>query len=311
MTDAVTTPVGRDGPEGLEAALRLFAVPEVDLVPLRAAQAALRREPTLSAWVTTTGDLLRAAMDSPSPGPVIPARPDGEPDVVAYLPVLVYADVLPDLLADHALRDVPPDVTAATLADVGRMLQRNRRWFGEAGVGDELAGWLTRHLRGALFQVGRLQYERVRLGEGAGLELQMAGFPCQPGDLTLNLHIPADGGSLRPEVVDASLAAAKSFFRKRFPDERYALVTCHSWLLDPQLLEVLPAGANLAAFQRRFTVGGSSDHDGDASVRKFVFGDLDTPLAALPQDTSLRRAVVGLLRRGGHWHDHSGWLAWR
>ena len=295
----------------LDEALRLFAVPAADLEPLRAAHRAVVGDPALAAWVTATGDRLRAAMDSPSPGPVLPARPDGEPDVAAYLPVLAYADVLPDLLTDHGLREVPPDVTAATLADVGRMLARNRGWFGEAGVGDELAGWLTRHLHGALFQIGRLQYERVRLGEGAGLELQMAGFPCGPGDLTINLHVPAEGGSLIPEVVDASLAAARAFFRKRFPDERYAVVTCHSWLLDPQLPGVLPAGANLAGFQRRFTVGRVSDHDGDTSVRKFVFGDVDTPLADLPQDTSLRRAVVRLLRRGGHWHDHSGWLAWR
>ncbi len=279
--------------------------------PVRAARRAVLDDPGLASWVTATGGLLRAAMDTPSPGPVLPPRPDGEPDVAAYLPVLACVDVLPDLLADHALREVPRDVTAATLADVGRMLARNREWFGEAGLGDELAGWLTRHLHGALFEIGRLQYERVRLGEGAGLELQMAGFPCGPGDLTLNLHIPGEGGSLTPEVVDASLAGARAFFRKRFPDERYAVLTCHSWLLDPQLPEVLPAGANLAAFQRRFTVGGVSDHDGDTSVRKFVFGDVDTPLTDLPQDTSLRRAVVGLLRRGGHWQDHSGWLAWR
>ena len=295
----------------LDRALRLFAVPPDDVAPLLAAHEAVGADPGLAAWVIATGDLLRAAMDTPSPGPRLPGRPAGAPDVTAYLPVLVGVDVLPDLLVNHAGREVPADVTAATLADVGRILGRGRHWFGEAGVGDELAGWLTRHLHGALFQVGRLQYERVRLGEGDGLELQMAGFLCAPGDLTLNLHIPAEGGSLTPDVVDASLAAAKAFFRKRFPDERYAVVTCHSWLLDPQLPGLLPAGANLAAFQRRFTVAGASDHDGDTSVRKFVFGDLDTPLANLPQDTSLRRAVVALLEGGGHWHDHSGWLAWR
>lgn len=296
--------------DGLDEALRLFAVPAADVAALRAAHVVVLADPALTAWVAESGALLRAAMDTPSPGPVLSSRPAGEPAVTAYLPVLVYAAVLPDLLADHTLRGVPADVTAATLADVGRILARNRRWFGEAGVRDELAGWLTRHLHGALFQVGRLQYERVRLGEGTGLELQMDGFPCAPGDLTLNLHIPADGGSLTPDVVGASLAGAKAFFRKRFPDERYSVVTCHSWLLDPQLPDVLPAGSNLAAFQQRFTLA-PGGHDGDVSVRQFVFGDTDTPLADLPRDTSLRRAVVTLLSRGDHWHVRSGWLPWR
>ncbi|MEO9151246.1 MAG: acyltransferase domain-containing protein [Lapillicoccus sp.] len=301
-----------DSPDPVfEEALRLFAAPAADLGPLREAHAVVAADPGLSAWVSETGDLLRAAMDAPSPGPVLPGRPAGEPAVAAYLPVLAYADALPALLADHARREVPVDVTAATLADVGRILERNRRWFGVAGVGDELGGWLTRHLHGALFQVGRLQYERVLLGEGTGLELQLAGFPCGPGDLTINLHVPADGGPLTPAAVDASLAGAKAFFRRRFPDERPVLVTCHSWLLDPQLPDVLPEGANLAAFARRFTLGPGGEDDGDASVRKFVFGDVDTPLSDLPQDTSLRRAVVTLLRRGGHWHVRSGWLPWR
>lgn len=303
--------MGDAPPADLDEAVRLFAVPPDDVAPLRAAHEAVCRDPALAAWVAAVAGRLRDAMGEPSPGPTLEPRPEGEAGVTAYLPVLAFAAVLPDLLAFHASLGVPADVTALTLADVGRMLARNRVWFGEPGLGDELGGWLTRHLHGALVQLGRLQYERVRLGDGPGLQLRMLGFPCGPGDLTLNLHIPGVGGPLSAAAVDGSLAAARAFFRKRFADEHYALVTCHSWLLDPQLRDVLPAGANLATFQQRFTLGPPHDGDGDVSVRKFVFGDVDTPLADLPQDTSLQRAVVGHLQDGRHWHVHSGWLPWR
>ena len=141
----------------------------------------------------------------------------------------------------------------------------------------------------------------------------MAGFPCGPGDLALSLHIPGVGGPLSAPAVDASLAAAKTFFREHLPDEHHAVLVCHSWLLDPQLLDVLPEGSNLAAFQRRFTVGGERDgaQEGDDSVRRFVFGDLTTPVAGLPTDSSRRRAVVRHWTRGGHWHVRRGWIAWR
>ncbi len=118
----------------------------------------------------------------------------GAVDGASYAPVVAFAQVLPDLLAHHEALGVAPEVSAATLADVGRMLARNRRWFGVAGLGDELGGWLTRHLTGAIFQLGRLQYERVHLGQGTGLELRMAGVPVGPGDLVLSVHIPVRAG---------------------------------------------------------------------------------------------------------------------
>ncbi len=306
--------------EGLGAASRLFGVPAGDVAPLLAARQTVCREPGSAAqpgpvrsWVDDGAARLVAAMGEPSPGPGLGGRPPAPPDVTAYLPVLVFAQVLPATLTWHRERGVPAAVSAASLSDVGRMLARNRRWFGEPGLGDELAGWLTRHLYGALFELGRLQYERVLLGEGAGVELRAAGFPCGPGDLVLNVHIPEVGGPLAPGAVDASLATARAFFRRRFPAERYAVAVCHSWLLDPQLSEYRPADGNLMSFQRRFTVGAAGSvgsEDGDQSVRRFVFGDAVTPLADLPRATSLQRAVLRHLRAGRHWQVRSGWLPW-
>lgn len=305
---------GTTGPVD-DRALRLFGVPEEDVEPLCAAQDAVRRDPALAGWVAEAAAALRAAMGEASPGPVLPSRealggPQGR-DGASYAPVVAFAEVLPDLLAHHEALGVAPEVSAATLADVGRMLTRNRRWFGVAGLGDELGGWLTRHLTGAIFQLGRLQYERVHLGQGTGLELGMAGVPVGPGDLVLSVHIPGAGGPLTPEAVDASVAAASTFFRRRFPDERYPVAVCWSWLLDPQLAGLLPPGANLVAFQRRFTLGRALDEDADLTVRKFLWDAPSTPVAELPADSTLRRAMLDLWRRGGHWHSHSGWFPWR
>ena len=188
------------------------------------------------------------------------------------------------------------------------MLGRNRVWEGAAGLGEELAGWLTRHLAGALYQLGRLQYERLVLDEAAAADLRAAGVDCVPGSLTLNLHIPHVGGPLAPAVVDGSLAMARAFFGEHLPGEQYAALTCHSWLLDPQLAGYLPPEANLVRFQRRFVPVARGPVDGDGSVRRFVFGDTTRPVEALPQRTTLERAAVTHLRAGRHWQVSSGWL---
>ncbi|NEE42841.1 hypothetical protein G3M53_98075, partial [Streptomyces sp. SID7982] len=84
--------------------------------------------------------------------------------------------------------------------------------------------------------------------------------------------------------------------------------TCHSWLLDRQLADHLPAGSNILAFQRRFTAFGARPV-GDDDVLEFVFhtppgtADLDR----LPQTTTLHRALVRHLRTGGHWRTAHGW----
>ncbi|MEO3936194.1 acyltransferase domain-containing protein [Dermatophilaceae bacterium Soc4.6] len=295
---------------GLERALALFAVPVGDRVAVRAADDAVRRDAALAAWVAQAAAALVAAMGNPSPGPSLPPRPLHLPGVAAYLPVVAFVRVLPELLAEHKRRGVTPQVTADTLADVGRMLVRNRAWCGEVGLGDELTSWLTRHGHGAIVQLGRLQFERRRLVPGPGLELRQAGFPCGPGDLVLDLHIPGNSGRLLPGSVDASLAAARTFFRKRYGEERYAALVCHSWLLDPQLVAMLPPSSNLVAFQSRFTLGGEPG-DGDRSVRRFLWDDAATPWAQLPRDSTLRRAVLDLWAGGGHWHERGGWLPWR
>src|SRR5262249_13055026 len=102
-----------------------------------------------------------------------------------------------------------------------------------------------------------------------------------------------------------------------FPRTRYRYVHCHSWLLDPQLAEYLPADSNIVAFQRRFRrlparLGVADD---DLAVLAFVFERDRTPLQpgeldALPQRTALQRAIVTHLKVGRHWHFRPGWFRW-
>lgn len=288
-------------------ALSLFAVPDADLAALRYADEQVCAAPDLADWVTATADGLRAAIGRPSPPPRLPSRPPGEPHTVAYLPVLAFAETLPTTLAWARTRGIPPAVVAATLGDVGRMLVRNRLWAGHIGLGDELGGWLTRHLVGSVLQVGRLQHERSAAGLRTGAWLQEDGAAYAQGDVCVNLHVP-ETGPLAPGAVLESLRAGRSLLRRRFPEERLRVRFCVSWLLDPQLGEYLPASSNILAFQQLFRIGPAKDDDGDTSVRKFVFGGDLAPVVDLPQGTALERAVVAHWRAGRHWRVHVGRL---
>ncbi|MFE5817711.1 acyltransferase domain-containing protein [Streptomyces sp. NPDC056479] len=221
-------------------------------------------------------------------------------------PVYVFVAALPYARAYHRDRGIPADVSRRTLADLGRNMAVHRRRHGRAGL--QAPWWLIHHFRGELYQLGRLQFERARLGQRAGTRLAAAGLDVGPDSPCLNVHIPDFQGPLSPPAVERSLSLAREFFPRHFPRERYRVATCHSWLLDPQLRKYLPEDSNIVRFQERFRVSVEDREAADTEPVQFVFGDPELPIESLPRRTAVERAVGDHLRAGGHWYVGHGWL---
>jgi hypothetical protein len=153
-----------------------------------------------------------------------------------------------------------------------------------------------------------LQFQRSRLGGRTGEAVRAAGLPLGPGDFALNVHIPDFLGPITPAACDRSLARAREFFARHFPEETYRVATCHSWLLDPQLAEYLPKDSNIVRFQDRFRFAYEKKEAEDDVPVGFVFGDPELPLDGLPRRTTLERAIGDHLRAGRHWYSGHGWF---
>jgi hypothetical protein len=223
-----------------------------------------------------------------------------------YYPVYVFVAALPHTRAYHRERGIPADITRRTLADLGRSMAARRRQTGAAGM--KVPWWLAHHFRGELYQLGRLQFERARLGQRTGRGIAATGVDVAPGTPCLNLHIPDFSGPLSPGACDRSLALAREFFARHFPEEPYRVALCHSWLLDPQLKRHLRADSNIVRFQERFRVAREDTEPADTEPIRFVFGDPELPVESLPGRTSVERAVGDHLRAGGHWYIGHGWF---
>lgn len=235
-----------------------------------------------------------------------PQLPESWEALGRYFYVFVYVATLPYTRDYHRRRAVPAEVTRRTLADIGRNMARYRARYGAGGMLNPW--WPARHLRGELFQLGRLQFQRTTLGNRTGGAVAAAGLPLGPGDPALAVHIPSLYGPLSPRSCERSLAQAREFFPRCFPDEQYAVATCHSWLLDPQLPEHLPQDSNIIRFQSRFRTAYVSPEQYDRETIGYVFGDPDLPPDALPRDSTLQRAIGDHLRGAGHWHLAHGWF---
>jgi len=227
------------------------------------------------------------------PGPAVETTPLGR-----YFFVYVYLGALAEVRRFHARRRIPDDISWATLSDLGRNLKRDRLLLGDGGL--RTSGWLTLHFRGAIYELGRLQFNRMEV------RAAHVANAFREGDAALGIHIP-ESGPLTPEACEDSFARAQPFFARHFPETPTRLGICTSWLLDPQLADYLAPNSNIVRFGRRFTLVGDG-YEGDADVLRFVFHRIAPGIDDLPERTTLERALVAHLRAGKHWQTRTGWL---
>jgi hypothetical protein len=279
----------------LPAVLVELSVPHEDVEALVAGLPSPRRDPAVWALLeesvtTLTGEATPEAW----PEPPFP-----------YFFVYVFVAALPHVRRLHGARSIPERISRLTLADLGRHLAVHRRAHGTGGFA--LPEWMRWAWRGELFQLGRLQFQRVRLGDRTGSAVRAAGLPYGPGDRALAVHIPAMYGPLSPSACADSVARAREFFPRYFPEEPVGVAVCHSWLLDRQLAEYLPESSNIVRFQRRFRIAYEGEPR-DEDIQRFVFGRAAADLDDVPRRTTLERAVVDHLRAGRHWTLPAGWF---
>jgi hypothetical protein len=232
--------------------------------------------------------------DPPWPAP----WPTDDDPFTRHFHTYVFIAALPHVLAVHGKRGIPEEVTWSTLSDIGLQIANYEVRFGKPGF--DGAVWMWPHFRGDVFRLGRLQYDLTRISfDDEGVVR---------GEEAVAVHIPALG-PLTVEGADDSFDQARRFFPKHFPERSHRVVTCHSWLMDPQLADYLPETSNIIRFQRRFKIADDDRRDANIDVVRYVFGDLPKSLSDLPQESSVQQAIVKHIDGGGIWQMRHGWFA--
>jgi len=195
---------------------------------------------------------------------------------------------LPEYFRRGHARGIPESVLRDGMRDIAIWC---RTTYEEQGVeGLQQMEWLKRTLTFDLLRLGRLQYQYRIFGKS----FEDPEAP-RPGDPVLNIHIPEDG-SLDPQAVTESFHLAIAHYTDPAPTH----FICTSWLLSPELCQVLPADSRIAAFCSRFTPLRVASES--AELYKRVWGiRKEEPVPspeALPRNTRLQRFVAGGLLSG-------------
>lgn len=129
----------------------------------------------------------------------------------------------------------------------------------------------------------------------------------QPGDMVINIHIP-QGEKMNYDTCLASIEQAKEFFIKHFPDIKYNAVVCGTWLLDINLLNILPEESNIIKFMRLFKKMPIHFSVPMIYERVFGFGFDVKDIASAPENTSLQRSLKEYTLNGGKTYNTGGFI---
>lgn len=195
----------------------------------------------------------------------------------------LYLQLAEDAFLLYKEKGIPEDIYFDTMGDILIWTENCERKYGETGI-DE-AEWLWRHVTLRLFRIGRLQYEKIEPDRDICLNKKVV----RAGEKVLNLHIP-QGGALTLSECRESIGRAVRFF----PD--FHEITCHSWLLNPNMQAILGPDSNIVQFQSLFEIYELDEDSRQAEER--VFPQLEDDPGCYPESTALQRGLKKYLMEG-------------
>ncbi len=192
-----------------------------------------------------------------------------------------------DLYTFYQQKQIEDEIYIATMGCFSRFINECYERTGKYHFDREW--WTERQSGGHLFRIGELEYEIVKWEETN----------------RISIHIPSDA-NFSQEACDESLARARIFFEKYFPQYRDCVYYCQSWLLAPELEGLLLPDSNILSFQKRFEI--TVDGKSDLEFLEWVFNTYETTLESLPENTRLQRSMKRFLLDGGMLSDATGIL---
>lgn len=148
-----------------------------------------------------------------------------------------------ELSKKYQKMEIPNQVFLDTLSDLVTWTNIWSEKKGELYLGQ--LTWISWHLKMHLFKLGRLQFAMQKT------DYNVPSLGLHPQDDIIGIHIPS-GDPLSLDACRQSVAMAKEFFQQFYPSYQYSCFTCHTWLLDSTLKEILEEGSNILKFRELF-----------------------------------------------------------
>lgn len=217
---------------------------------------------------------------------------DGKRDFISYL------YMCEELKKKYTEKGIPEEILIDTLKDITVWTYTWSDIKGSLFLGE--CEWLKRHLSMKLFKIGRLQFCMAKA------ECDIPSKNVSKGDDIIEIHISATG-PLKKCKCEESISRAREFFKKYFPEYDYKCFTCHSWLLDESLDELLNENSNIVKFRKMFDIVTKEESN---AILRYVF-NWNTTLRKLVKENPTSSFAAKVKERalsGGKFYETLGVL---
>lgn len=177
---------------------------------------------------------------------------------------------------EYVKRKISEDIFIATMRFCTRFL--NEHYQTSHTYKFVWAWWFPRQISLSEFRIGALEYEFVN-GE----------------DQEIAIHIPSDA-NLHKESVKQSLNEFIEFRNIYFSEWENVKFTCDTWMLMPELKELLGEDSNIVAFQNLFEI--DTLNYGATWYMGWIFPGYENANESLPERTTLQRRMKKYLLDG-------------
>lgn len=195
---------------------------------------------------------------------------------------------------------VPEKVFWDTMACFTRFLKEDLKNKGK--VCFTRAFWVWRQLSCQLFRIGELEFEYLQFNKtGSHIDT------ISQDDRVLSVHIPSDANldkSALKNSYEQAAAFARTYADLFFCQGLPKLFYCNTWLLSPELSQLLPERSGIRNFAEDYNlIDVNPDSD---SFYEWLFDGQRNPLA-MPTRSTLQRSVLKHLQNGGKIGAAAGW----
>lgn len=197
------------------------------------------------------------------------------------------------------------DGRTLVLAGVGVSYRTDGKVNGTNGIYDENAWISTVILDNNSLRGNPVSADGRAVREQVTIDLDEWDKLMDADSSVLDVHIPAGEKMDYAACID-SFRQANEFYPRYFPEQKYCGFTCASWLLDPNLQNILPADSNIVRFQKEFYLIPVLSNEGQTFER--VFNCTPEERSIAPAKTSLQRAILQYLSDGNNVHGSYGFI---
>ncbi|MDD2552111.1 MAG: hypothetical protein PHQ56_05780 [Dysgonamonadaceae bacterium] len=202
-------------------------------------------------------------------------------------------------------KNIPSQIFYDSIQDLNFRVTRYYDLHGEYGLSERDALWIRFMYKGEMFDLGSLSFQKFHFSYA---EIERADYDYMPlseemkqrfleGEPVINVHIATDA-DLRPEKIDESFDLAHNFFVTYFPEHKYTVFTCRTWMLYPPTQELLPPDSNITSFANRFEIIATNQNTKQALDRIYETSDL-TEIERMEKPSSLAKVAYKNLDKLG------------